>query len=72
MSGKKGKNKILASFKFHKKFKDEIDVAAELEGISTTALIEREVGRYLRVLKRVASENKRIQEIKKDHGGNKS
>jgi len=51
------------SFKFHKSFKDEMDIAAKLEKISTTALIEREVGRHLRNLKRAASEIKRKKEI---------
>ena len=54
------------SFKFHKSFKDDLDMAAEVEGISTTALIERECGRYLRALKKAINELDRKKNIERN------
>lgn len=56
-------NKKLYPFRFREKFKEEMDYVAKREGITTTALIEREVGRYLTNLKRAATEMKRRKEI---------
>jgi hypothetical protein len=63
MSGKQIKKNY--SIKFYPDFKDQIDAVAANEGISATALIEREVGRYLRLCKKAALEIKRKREIEK-------
>ena len=42
-----------------------MDIVANHEGITTTALIEREVGRYIRLMKLAALENQRKEEIRK-------
>lgn len=57
--------KKLYPFKFHEQFKTEMDLVARHEGITTTALIEREVGRYLNNLRKVGIELKRRREIER-------
>ena len=57
--------KQVYSFKFHKSFKEDMDAVAEFEKISTTALIEREVGRYIMNLRKVSAEMMRRKEIER-------
>jgi predicted transcriptional regulator len=64
MSGDKKEKKVLSSFKFDKSFKDDLELTSDIEGISQTKLIEREMNRYFRSFKRAAIEIKRQNEIK--------
>lgn len=59
-------NKKLYPFKFHPEFKKELDIAAELECLSTTALIERELSRYLRALKGALSKEMQRRKIEQN------
>ena len=60
------KNKEAYSIKLHKSFREEIEIAKEVEGITFTALVERELGRYLRAYKRACIDFKRKKDIEKE------
>lgn len=65
MAGEK-KNKEAYSIKLNPDFRKEIQVAIDAEEISFTALVERELGRYLRSYKRACIEIKRKADIEKE------
>ncbi len=65
MSREEKITKQVYSFTFYKSFKDDMDVVAEFEKISTTALIEREVGRYIMNLRKASADIMRRKAIEK-------
>jgi hypothetical protein len=62
----KKKNKEAVSIKLDPDFKKEIQTAIQTEGISFTALVERELGRYLRAYKKACLDVRRKREIEKE------
>ena len=61
--GEERKVKKTYSIKFFEKFRNELMLVAEAEGISFNALAERELGRYLRACKVASREFLRRKEI---------